>query len=111
MEVFVHHIYEYEKGIRNLVLHTTSIENEGEVKRKLRARNIAHKIYRLKNGNINIFFGAKECIDVVESIGKNNLNEYSAEEDFMLGIMLGYDRRRQCERYLKYKGKNTLKVS
>ena len=25
------------------------------------------------------------------------------EEDFILGIMLGYDRLRQCERYLKRK--------
>jgi len=27
MEVFIHHIYEYQKGIRNLILHTTEKEN------------------------------------------------------------------------------------
>lgn len=26
MEVFIHHIYEYQKGIRNLILHTTEKE-------------------------------------------------------------------------------------
>jgi hypothetical protein len=26
MKVFLHHIYEYEKGLRNLILHTMRIE-------------------------------------------------------------------------------------
>jgi len=37
-----------------------------------------------------------------------SLSDLTDEEDFILGTMLGYDRVKQCERYLKRKrnGKN-----
>lgn len=103
MEVFVHHIYEYEKGIRNLVLHTSKENNVEFMVAKLEKRNIAYKIYKIGCGRVNVFFGSSECVQVIEKIGKTALVDYTAEEDFLLGIMLGYDRRRQCERYLKLK--------
>ncbi len=102
MQVFVHHIYEYEKGLRNLVLHTASKENLEMIEMKLKNRDISYKIYEIKNGKLNIFFGAKECVKVIKKIGKDYLVDYTAEEDFMLGIMLGYDRKKQCERFMKY---------
>jgi hypothetical protein len=70
MQVFVHHIYEYEKGLRNLVLHTTSKENLEMIEMKLKNRNISYKIYEIKNGKLNIFFGAKECVEVIKKLGK-----------------------------------------
>ena len=33
------------------------------------------------------------------------LNALTAEEDFMLGTMLGYDREQQCRRYLTRSGR------
>ncbi len=96
MQVFVHHIYEYEKGLRNLVLHTTSKNNLAMIVMKLGNRKIDYKIYETKNEKLNIFFGAKECVEVIKKIGKDYLVDYTAEEDFILGIMLGYDRRKQC---------------
>ena len=106
MEVFVHHIYEFEKGLRNLVLHTTEKENLKMIMNKLNNRKINYEIYEIEGNRINIFFGAKECVEVIRSIGKQSLREYTFEEDFILGIMLGYDRRKQCERYLSFKEKN-----
>lgn len=102
MKVFVHHIYEYEKGLRNLVLHTTSKDNLEMIEMKLGKRNINYKIYETKNKKLNIFFGDKECIEIIKKIKKNYLVDYTAEEDFILGIMLGYDRKKQCERFIKY---------
>ncbi|MGB6128939.1 MAG: DUF2023 family protein [Psychrilyobacter sp.] len=102
MKVFVHHIYEYEKGLRNLVLHTTSKDNLEMIEMKLGKRKINYKIYETKNNNLNIFFGAEECVEVIKKIGKDYLGDYTAEEDFILGIMLGYDRKKQCERFMKY---------
>ena len=32
-----------------------------------------------------------------------SLSDLTDEEDFILGVMLGYDRLKQCERYLKRK--------
>lgn len=111
MQVFVHHIYEYEKGIRNLILHTVNKSSLDFVITKLSKRNIAYKIYKIKNEKYNVFFGDPACISVIEKIGKSNLFEYTAEEDFILGIMLGYDRKKQCERFLDYKEKIEKKSS
>lgn len=102
MQVFVHHIYEYEKGLRNLVLHTTSKGNLEMIKMKLNKRKISYKIYKTKNDKLNVFFGANKCVEVINKIGKDFLVDYTAEEDFILGIMLGYDRKKQCERFIKY---------
>ena len=60
------------------------------------------------NNKINVYFGAKQCVDVVKTFNPK-LNELSAEQDFILGIMLGYDRVRQCERYMKIKN-NLIKM-
>ena len=34
MDVLVHHIYEYEKGLRNLILHTTSKALKEKIEKK-----------------------------------------------------------------------------
>ena len=103
MKVFVHHIYEYRKGLRNLILHTIPVSFQSQVETKLRNAGISYQLYHLSNGNLNVFFGAKECVDVIRSINKSNLTEYTPEEDFILGTMLGYSRLVQCNRYLRLK--------
>ncbi|NLF41588.1 MAG: DUF2023 family protein, partial [Bacteroidales bacterium] len=52
-----------------------------------------------------VFFGAKDCVEVVKTFVQKKLNELTPEQDFMLGIMLGYDRLKQCGRYLTQKNK------
>jgi hypothetical protein len=101
--VFFHHIYEYKKGLRNLILHTTSRNNEAKIRAQLERKQIAHVIYPLRDDKINVFFGEATCIEVIKRIGKTRLCEYTDEEDFILGIMLGYDRKKQCDRYLQRK--------
>lgn len=101
MKVFCHHIYEYSKGLRSLILHTVSSEFLGKIRYKLDKSGIDYQIYMLKNGNMNVFFGKKECVDVIRTIGKAQLRDYTPEEDFILGTMLGYDRLIQCRRYLE----------
>ena len=110
MEVFIHHIYEYEKGLRNMILHTTKAENRKLAEEKLKRKNISYEIYEIANNKINIFFGNEICINVIREIGKSNLSDYSDEEDFIIGIMLGYDRAKQCERYLNRKEKKKIEV-
>ncbi|MGE4489334.1 MAG: DUF2023 family protein [Kiritimatiellales bacterium] len=105
MQVFCHHLYEYCKGLRNLVLHTMAAEDVALAVRKLEAAGIDHAAFPVSARRTNLFFGAAECVQVIRQIGKPKLTEYTAEEDFILGIMLGYERRRQCERYLKFKEK------
>ncbi len=105
MQVLCHHIYEYQKGLRNLVLHTMKSNDRLAAQAKLDRYEIEYLVVDLPNGNINIFFGKKECVDVVRSFKEVPLNKISHELDFILGIMLGYDRLAQCSRYLERKAK------
>ena len=68
----------------------------------LKKDNIDFVIHDIDKNKINVYFGAKECIDVIKTFNPK-LNELSAEQDFMLGIMLGYDRVKQCARYMRIK--------
>ena len=103
MEVFHHHLYEYKKGLRNLILHTAKINQKELIEKRLHDKNIPYVIYKVNKDKINVFFGNKYCINIIEQIGKSSLTDYTDEEDFILGIMLGYNRLEQCKRYMKRK--------
>lgn len=103
MSIFDHHIYEYEKGLRNLILYTENVNEKDTIEKKLRVRNISYYIQPVNNTKINIFFGDSVCIEVVKQLKIKSLSGLTKEQDFILGIMLGYDRLKQCNRYLKRK--------
>lgn len=100
VKVFYHHVYEYRKGLRSLVLHTIDAKYQPFIEERLSQAGISYEIYKLRK-NMNVFFGADTCVEVIRRIGKSNLSDYTPEEDFILGTMLGYDRLGQCERYLQ----------
>ena len=100
MEVFRHHIYEFKKGLRSLILHTAPAADVPEIERMLVQQRIAYRIVPLRNGHVNVFFGSVDCIEVLRIIGDKSLTEYTKEEDFILGIMLGYGRLEECRRYI-----------
>lgn len=102
-ELFAHHLYELEKGLRHLVLHTAPMEVAGEMVKRLERNNVTFHVQELSGGKINLFFGEKECVETVKSFKNKALNKYTPEEDFILGIMLGYDPLKQTKRYLKFK--------
>lgn len=108
MKVFCHHVYEYKKGLRNLVLHTTRAVHREAIEAKLEAERIPYLVHPLGNGSINVFFGNAVCMEVLRRIGAGNLSRLSDEEDFLLGIMLGYDRLQQCARYLKRRNREAV---
>lgn len=108
MDVFNHHLYEYEKGLRNLILHTCEEEELNQMVFRLKKKNIQHKIYRIKNNKINLFFGSDNCMEVVKVLDLRDLSSINDEVDFILGIMLGYDREKQCIRYIDRKNKNVV---
>lgn len=103
MKILSHHIYEYKKGLRNLVLRTLPAEFLDVAKDRLERGKIPYMIQRVNECKINIFFGTKECVEIIASFGEKQLHEYTDEEDFILGTMLGYCRHKQCKRYLKRK--------
>lgn len=103
MQVFRHLVYEYQKGLRDLCLHTCSEEFEDKIKRALGNQNISYWIKRLDNGKINIFFGMPACLQIIKQFSCEDLNRLTLEEDFILGMMLGYAKQQQYERFLARK--------
>ncbi len=109
LKVFCHHIYEYKKGLRNLILTTEKVSNKDYITARLEKEQIPYIIHPAGERTINVFFGNEDCIKVVATFDKH-LNKLSNEQDFMLGIMLGYDKILQCQRYLKRLGQNANPV-
>ena len=103
LNLFNNYLYEYKKGLRNLALYTGKSKEEDITVQKLKRENIAHYIHRVNGSKINIFFGDAECVNIIEQMKAGLLAGLTPEEDFILGIMLGYDRLKQCERYLRRK--------
>lgn len=103
-----HHIYEFKKGVRGLFLHTLRNGEARELVRKLERENIRYSVNSLNSRISNVFFGKTVFIEMVEHFGSRKLNELSVEEDFILGIMLGYAKEQQCQRYLFRKSKEKL---
>ena len=99
-KVMAHLIYEYKKGLRQLALITIPTDNRHNAEQMLSAKGMDYIIQEVDKDKINIFFGDSRCLRIIESFNQSSLSKLSDEQDFMLGIMLGYDRAQQCERYL-----------
>ncbi len=106
MKVLCNHIYEYKKGVRQMVLFTFNRKYEKYALNRLQRQNISYIIQPIGNDRINLFFGRKECLDAIRLIVTRPLNQLSPEEDFILGAMLGYDICSQCERFCERKCKS-----
>ena len=103
IRIFLNHIYEFKKGVRNMVLYTMSKEHEEFAIRRLKNQKISYMIQEVGTNKINLFFGKAECMEAMRHIIIRPLNQLTAEEDFILGAMLGYDLCQQCKRYCSKK--------
>lgn len=103
MQVFRHLVYEYQKELRDLCLFTCSDEHMGRIEKTLTFQKIPYLIYPLEKGKINVFFGEQACLDILKQLSSSNLSLLTPEEDFMLGIMLGYGKTQQYQRFLNKK--------
>ena len=103
MQVFYHLIYEYQKGLRDLCLWTCRGVFCEKIKQALEAQGIEYLIIPVDSEKINIFFGMPSCLEIIKQFTSSELNKITDEEDFILGMMLGYARPQQYDRYLKRK--------
>lgn len=99
MKLFLHHIYEFKKGIRNLILCTMNRSCAKVFINRLRQQEIDFLVQEVSDDKVNLFFGKPACLDALQTFIDKPLNRLTPEEDFMLGIMLGYDITLQCERF------------
>lgn len=105
MKVFMNHIYEFQKGVRSLVLYTFNEKYRPFVEQRLKNSNICYLLLPAGYGTLNLFFGRRECIDACRVLVDRPLYQLTPEEDFILGAMLGYDINAQCVRYCERKSK------
>ncbi len=103
LKVFLNHIYEFKKGVRQMVLYTMKKKYEDFAIKRLANQKINYFIQPVGEDKINLFFGRRECIKAISYLVNRPLNQLSPEEDFILGTMLGYDICAQCERYCERK--------
>ena len=99
LKVFLNHIYELKKGVRQMVLYTTKRKYEDFAVKRLINQKINYIIQPVGNDKINLFFGRKNALMPFVSLVNQPLNKLSPEQDFILGAMLGYDICVQCKRY------------
>ena len=93
------YIYELKKGTKLMALITVNTYFRERYCEKIK-KNHLHCCIQNIGTKDNIFFGAKECIDIVSAFLSKKLHKLTPEQDFILGIMLGYNRSLQCKRYL-----------
>ena len=93
------YIYEIKKGTKPLALITVSQERVDRLLDKITKNGLEYTLQNIGNKR-NIFFGNQECVEVVKTFLDVNLSNLSADKDFILGILLGYNRVQQCRRYL-----------
>ena len=103
--LFQHHVYEYGRGVRALFLMTLAARELPPMLARLERAGIAHFVQQVGAAKVNLFFGRAPCVAVAQAVVTRPLNALTAEEDFMLGTLLGYDREQQCLRYLDRSGR------
>ncbi len=101
LKLFMHQIYEYRKGVRQLVLCTMCNECAEIMCDRLSSQGIHYLLQPVSAKKVNMYFGNDACLGVGKTFIHKTMNEYTPAEDFMLGAMLGYDLRGQCERFCK----------
>lgn len=99
VRIFLNHIHEFKKGVRNMVLYTMNKEYEKFAVRRLKSQRICYLTQEVSENKINLFFGKKECMNAIRHFINRPLNLLTPEEDFILGAMLGYDICQQCKRF------------
>lgn len=110
MKVLMNHIYEYKKGVRQMVLFTFNKRYENYATARLKRQNISYILQPVCNDRINLFFGRKQCLEAIRLMVTRPLSQLTPEEDFILGAMLGYDICAQCERYCERKCRSCMKA-
>jgi len=105
MKVLMEHIYEYQKGVRQMVLYTFNKRYTTFATSRLEHQNIDYLLQPIEGDSVNLYFGKPECLNAVRLFADKPLWQLTPEEDFILGAVLGYDIGRQCERYCERKGR------
>jgi len=65
LKIFLNHLYEFKKGVRQMVLYTTNRQYESFAVKRLAGQGISYFIQSVGDNKINLFFGHEECINAI----------------------------------------------
>lgn len=99
MELFSNLIYEYKKGMRDLALFCCKSQDVEKFTNHLNKTDTQYLVFS-SCGKFNIFFGTPDCLEILNRFSSHELDKLTPQEDFILGIMLGYSREEQYKRFL-----------
>ena len=74
MKMFMHHIYEYKKGVRDLILCTMCRTCAELVTERLRRQQIEYLAQDIDGQRVNLYFGKRACLDAVRMFIDKPLN-------------------------------------
>ena len=89
LKVLMNHIYELNKGVRQMVLFTCNKKYGQQAVERLESQGIPYVLQPAGQQNLNVYFGRRECLEAIRLIVTRPLNQLTPEEDFILGAMLG----------------------
>jgi Protein of unknown function (DUF2023) len=95
------YLYEFQKGVRRLFLLTMTPHEAKAVQKRLERECVAVHVQAVSVTKVNLFFGQPAYVQTARRLAVRALNQFTPEEDFMLGTLLGYDGEQQCQRYLQ----------
>ena len=75
IRIFLNHIYEFKKGVRNMVLYTMSKEHEEFAIRRLKNQKISYMIQEVGTNKINLFLVKHE--QTCSALENNRQNCYN----------------------------------
>ena len=64
----MNHIYEYQKGVRSMVLFTLNRKYEEFAIRRLESQNISYIVQPVGSDRLNLYFGREECLNAIRMI-------------------------------------------
>lgn len=99
MEVLQTYIYEIRKGTKPLALVTMQKKNLKYAIEKIVKNHLNYFAQVINNDKINLFLGERAPIEVAKTMFSKPLSDLNAQEDFILGILLGYSIKEQCNRF------------
>lgn len=110
--VLTTYIYEIKKGTKPCALVTLDKNRLEFAIKKIAKAGLFYFAQNIdENAKIqkaNLFFGERDTIKVLEKIITCDLDKLCREHDFMLGVLLGYDIKKQCERFLEFTSKKPI---
>ena len=65
MKLFLHQIYEFQKGVRSLVLCTMCRTCASLLSERLERLGIAYRIQSVTDSKVNLYFGNRMCLETV----------------------------------------------